>query len=278
MRGVIILVLLLTYCFWFWCGFLSSSEWFFVLSRELFNPRYDLFRFAGSRHLLEVNPDSHVVPDHLAYFRFAGRVLGLAVRHAHYLDGGFVPPLYKLLLDRDVSLEDLEGVDPALHSSLMWFQTHDITGVLDDATFVDSRSAFGQVETIELLPGGATMTVTEANKHEYVRLLVRQRLVAGIMAQVVAFRAGFNDVAPAEFLDVFDARELELMLSGLGAVDVADWRAHTDYRHCDAHHPVVVWFWRYVERCDTEHRTRLLQFVTGTSRVPVTGFADLQVG
>lgn len=93
----------------------------------------------------------------------------------------------------------------------------------------------------------------------------------------MALKRGFNEVVPASFMDMFDERELELMLAGLGAVDLADWRAHTDYRHCAPDTPVVAWFWRFVETRDPEMRARLLQFVTGTSRVPVTGFRDLQV-
>lgn len=36
------------------------------------------------------------------------------------------------------------------------------------------------------------------------------------------------------------------------------------------------WFWRVVEKLSHEDRARLLQFVTGTSRVPVQGFSALQ--
>ena len=39
---------------------------------------------------------------------------------------------------------------------------------------------------------------------------------------------------------------------------------------------MVQWFWKCVEAYDQEKKARLLQFVTGTSRVPVNGFRDLQ--
>ncbi len=254
-----------------------GREWFFLLSKALFNPHYGLFRSSGSHYLLEINPDSHVHPDFINYFRFAGRILGLAVRHAHYMDGTFVLPLYKLLLGRDVSIDDLEAVDAALYSSLSWMLANSITGVLDECTFTDTRVAFGNTETVELLPGGAAIPVTDDNKGEYIRLLVRHRLVSGIAPQLTALREGFTDVVPTSFMDMFDAPELELLLSGLGAVDVADWRTNTTYRGCDTRHLVVAWFWNFVEKSDVEVRARLLQFTTGTSRLPITGFADLQV-
>lgn len=61
-----------------------------------------------------------VNPDHLTYFHFVGRILGIAVFHGHCLDGGFTTPFYKQLLNKPITLSDIEGVDPELHRSLTW--------------------------------------------------------------------------------------------------------------------------------------------------------------
>ncbi len=50
--------------------------------------------------------------------------------------------------------------------------------------FTDDHEAFGVVETVELKPGGQDIAVTEENKHEYVKLVVRHRLLQGISEQV----------------------------------------------------------------------------------------------
>lgn len=65
---------------------------------------------------------SGVNPDHLSYFHFVGRTLGIAVFHGHCLDGGFTTPFYKQLLNKPITLSDIEGVDPGLHRSLTWMQ------------------------------------------------------------------------------------------------------------------------------------------------------------
>jgi E3 ubiquitin-protein ligase NEDD4 len=39
---------------------------------------------------------------------------------------------------------------------------------------------------------------------------------------------------------------------------------------------VVQWFWQCVKSWPSERKSRLLQFTTGTSRIPVNGFKDLQ--
>lgn len=65
------------------------------------------FSFAGSQ-------------EHLSYFHFVGRVMGLAVFHGHHLDGGFTLPFYKMLLNKPINLDDISKVDPELHRSLTW--------------------------------------------------------------------------------------------------------------------------------------------------------------
>lgn len=69
---------------------------------------------------------------------------------------------------------------------------------------------------------------------------------------------------------------VQLMIGGLGKIDVTDWKRNTRLKHCSVETNVVRWFWRVVDEYDEEHRARLLQFVTGSSRVPLQGFKALQ--
>jgi len=69
---------------------------------------------------------------------------------------------------------------------------------------------------------------------------------------------------------------VQLMIGGLGKIDVDDWKRNTRLKHCSAETNVVRWFWRVVDEYDEERRARLLQFVTGSSRVPLQGFKSLQ--
>ncbi|KAJ3645153.1 hypothetical protein Zmor_022836 [Zophobas morio] len=98
-----------------------AREWLHLLSREMLNPQYGLFQYSRDDHYtLQINPDSSVNPEHLSYFHFVGRILGIAVFHNHQLEGGFTLPFYKQLLNKPITLQDIEGVDPELHRSLTW--------------------------------------------------------------------------------------------------------------------------------------------------------------
>lgn len=253
-----------------------AREWFYLLSHEMLNPYYGLFQYSRDDiYTLQINPDSGVNPEHLSYFHFVGRVIGMAIFHSHYLDGGFTMPFYKQLLGKPVTLDDLESVDPHLHRSLCWMLENNIENVLDH-TFSVEHNSFGCLQEYELKPGGKDITVTEDNKREYVRLYVQWRFMRGIEAQFLSLQKGFNEILPQHLLRPFDERELELMIGGLGKIDLDDWKKHTRLKHCTSESHIVRWFWRAVDNFDDEMRARLLQFVTGSSRVPLQGFKALQ--
>src|SRR5205814_10434597 len=48
------------------------------------------------------------------------------------------------------------------------------------------------------------------------------------------------------------------------------------YSNYDASSPQIQWFWRAVRSFDKEERAKLLQFATGTSKVPLNGFKELE--
>lgn len=70
--------------------------------------------------------------------------------------------------------------------------------------------------------------------------------------------------------------QFQLIVCGLGKIDINDWKSNTRLKHCTTDSNIVKWFWRAVESYDEEKRARLLQFVTGSSRVPLQGFKALQ--
>ncbi|GLG98749.1 E3 ubiquitin-protein ligase Smurf1 [Gryllus bimaculatus] len=253
-----------------------AREWLYLLSHEMLNPQYGLFQYSREdNYTLQINTDSSVNPEHLSYFHFVGRIIGIAVFHGHYIDGGFTMPFYKMLLNKPITLTDIEGVDPELHRSLTWMLENTVTGIID-TTFSVEHNSFGVLRVHELKPGGREIVVTEDNKKEYVRLYVNYRFMRGIEQQFLALQKGFTELIPSHLLRPFDEREIELVIGGLGSIDIADWRNNTRLKHCTTDTPVVKWFWQIVEEYSEEMRARLLQFVTGSSRVPLQGFKALQ--
>lgn len=98
-----------------------SREFFFLLSHEMFNPFYCLFEYsAHDNYTLQINPHSGINPEHLNYFKFIGRVVGLAIFHRRFLDAFFISAFYKMILKKKITLQDMEGVDADFHRNLQW--------------------------------------------------------------------------------------------------------------------------------------------------------------
>lgn len=171
---------------------------------------------------------------------------------------------------------------------------NDITDIIDE-TFTTSEDRFGEMVTLDLKPGGADIQVTEENKKDYVDCVVEYRISKRVKEQFDAFMSGFSELIPLDLVNVFDERELELLIGGMSEIDVYvsvlytirdpdwfsrvcsdDWTKYTDYRGYEQTDDVIQWFWKCVRSWPPERKSRLLQFATGTSRIPVNGFKDLQ--
>jgi hypothetical protein len=49
----------------------------------------------------------------------------------------------------------------------------------------------------------------------------------GIEQQFLALQKGFTELIPSQLLRPFDERELELVIGGLGSIDINDWCSNT---------------------------------------------------
>ncbi|GFU11308.1 e3 ubiquitin-protein ligase Su(dx) [Nephila pilipes] len=253
-----------------------AREWFFLLSHEVLNPMYCLFEYAGkNNYSLQINPASSVNPDHLLYFRFIGRFIAMALFHGKFIYSGFTLPFYKRMLGKKLTMKDIESIDPEFYNSLVWIKENNIEECGLELYFSVDFEILGQIQSHELKPVGGEIRVSEENKDEYLRLMTDWRFSRGQEEQTKSFLDGFNEVLPLEWLHYFDERELELMLCGMQEIDIEDWQRNTIYRHYTRTGKQIIWFWQFVREMDNEKRARLLQFVTGTCRVPVGGFAEL---
>lgn len=169
-----------------------------------------------------------------------------------------------------------------------------------DLTFSVDVFEFGKTKVVDLKPDGRNLDVTEDNKNEYVvlrlhshpcvyvilshmlvrgryiRLLCEMKLVNAVEEQMQYFLDGFHEVIPKDEIAIFDEQELEMIINGLPDVDIDDLKAHTEYASgYTASSPQIQWFWRAVRTFDRELCVKMIQFITGTGKIPVGGFESL---
>ena len=122
---------------------------------------------AGDKRTLQISAVSGVNPEHLDYFKFIGRIVGLAIFHRQFLDVCIISSFYKLAVQKRVVLSDLADIDAELYRAMEWVLENDITDIIEEA-FSLQEERFGEPVTIALKPGGVDIPVTEESKQEYV--------------------------------------------------------------------------------------------------------------
>ena len=175
-------------------------------------------------------------------------------------------PLLKHILGVPVKLSDLYLLDETVHSSMMWILENDNTAAL---------SLNFTIQGTELIPSGTGVPLHDGNKQLYVAKVVQYYLFDSVRVELSKIMEGLRSVISDTTLHVFDFKELDLLLSGLPQIDVNDWRQHTEtrfYEHSSHELSLIDWFWEILESFTQDQRGRLLQYVTGSSGVPVEGF------
>ncbi|XP_058874630.1 E3 ubiquitin-protein ligase HUWE1 [Acipenser ruthenus] len=252
-------------------------EWYMIISREMFNAMYALFRTSpGDRVTYTINPSSHCNPNHLSYFKFVGRVVAKAVYDNRLLECYFTRSFYKHILGKSVRYTDMESEDYHFYQGLVYLLENDVSTLGYELTFSTEVQEFGVCEVRDLKPNGGNILVTEDNKKEYVHLVCQMKMTGAIRKQLAAFLEGFYEIIPKRLISIFTEQELELLISGLPTIDIDDLKANTEYHKYQCSSIQIQWFWRALRSFDQADRAKFLQFVTGTSKVPLQGFTALE--
>jgi len=260
-----------------------SREFFQLASSQLVAPDLGLFRPTsdGTYDLVE-DKDASTAHDKnpAPWFTFAGQLLGKALLEGHHLSTLF--HLNRLLLKyvatEPIELDDLELTDPELHQNMSQLHSMSRETVADlMLTFSVDHVAFGETTTRDLVENGRDVSVTGDNVDGFLAARLRDRVFDGRRGSLDAFLRGVYSVVPRIVIMLLSARELELVLFGAPDIDVNEWRRSTVYRGAlEETSDVVQMFWAEVEGWPVAKRARLLQWCTGSTRVPVGGFDQLQ--
>ncbi|XP_035684601.1 apoptosis-resistant E3 ubiquitin protein ligase 1-like isoform X1 [Branchiostoma floridae] len=263
-----------------------SREWFQLVTETLFRPDTQLFRRFkdDNQGLVHPNPDRPLPVTKPKYYEFAGKVVGKCLFES--AKGGSSRQLVKARFSRSflaqliglrVTYKHFAADDPEFYKTKVhYIETNDVEDM--ELTFTEEvYDVSGKlVKTVELVPGGAHMQVTNANKLQYLDSLAQYRLAATVQEELEHFLKGLNELIPDNLLSIFDENELELLICGTGDYSIADFKQHCEIQGgAWGFEKVLDWFWTIVASFTQEEVARLLQFTTGSSQLPPGGFAEL---
>lgn len=251
-----------------------TREWYSEISKQMFNPNMGMFKLADSGVTYYPDTKSFIHQHHTDYFKFIGRIIAKAILDEQYIECAFVKALYKIIRGTPLNWHDMEDYDHDYYKNLIWMLENDVTSLMQ--TFSETIDFFGKDEIKDLIPNGRNIEVTNENKEEFIQNVSYFRLYTGVQAQIDNFLLGFYEIIPRKYISIFDHKELELLISGCPNIDIDDLKANTDYKNYNPEDQAIRWFWEIMYTLDQTEKAEFLQFVTGSSRVPIQGFAVLQ--
>uniref|UniRef100_A0A0A0LPP5 HECT-type E3 ubiquitin transferase n=1 Tax=Cucumis sativus TaxID=3659 RepID=A0A0A0LPP5_CUCSA len=230
----------------------------------------------------------------IEYFRLVGRVMAKALQDGRLLDLPLSTAFYKLVLGQDLDLHDILSFDAELGKTLQELQAlvcrKQYLGSLNgDNQNTISNLTFRGIPVEDLCldftvpgypdyvlrPGDETVNIH--NLEEYISLVLDATVKTGIMRQMEAFTAGFNQVFDITALHIFIPHELDHLLCGRREL----WKADTLVDHIKFDHgytaksPAIVNFLEIMGEFTPEQQRAFCQFVTGAPRLPPGGLAVL---
>lgn len=138
---------------------------------------------------------------------------------------------------------------------------------------------FGSVFYQELKQDGDDIYVVQENKKEFIDLYSNFLLNQSVDRQFKAFRRGFQMVTDESPLGLlFRPDEIEQLVCGSKIFDFAELEAATEYEGgYTSESEAVRNFWHIAHSLPSKDQRRLLQFTTGSDRVPVGGLSRLKL-
>ncbi|KAG6937258.1 HECT and RLD domain containing E3 ubiquitin protein ligase 4 [Chelydra serpentina] len=253
------------------------KEFFLLIMRELLDPKYGMFRYYEESRLIWFSDKTFEDSD---LFHLIGVVCGLAIYNFTIVDLQFPLALYKKLLNKKPSLDDLKELMPDVGRSMQQLLDYPEDDIEETfcLNFTITVENFGTTEVKELVHKGADIPVVKQNRQEFVDAYVDYIFSKSVASLFDAFHAGFHKVCGGKVLQLFQPSELQAMVIGNTNYDWKELEKNTEYKgEYWADHPTIKIFWDVFHELPLEKKKQFLLFLTGSDRIPILGMKCLKL-
>ena len=251
------------------------KEFFQLIIKQIFDPAYSMFHYNDESRTYWFSDTTFEPP---IKFELIGFILGLALYNSVILDVHFPRVVYKKLLGLNPCLDDLINFSPSILQSLKFILKYDKPDLQDvlTCTFSIDVDVYGEKSTIELIPGGAEIYVTQENKIEYVNKYLDWVFNKSIEPLFESFKKGFYKLYRGEMTTNCDPEELKLLICGSPILDFSELEKVTTYDGgYNKRSKIIKTFWIVIKELNLEEQKQFLFFATGSDRAPIGGLRNL---
>ena len=253
-------------------------EWFIILIEELEKKEMKLFERS------ECDEISYIFNKNLnensywsfKYFKFIGKLMAKSIIDNITINLSFNSLIFKLILEEEVKFEDLKNIDTYLYSSLLSLKhmSPEELSAMEIYYTYQYEDSEGKLITDELIEGGEDIKVTDIEDYidKRIKYMVKK---ANVLVKHI--QEGLFAYIPRYVIKSLNSYELELLICGQPFIDVNEWKNNSIYKgKFTKKTDCVKWFWEEIYKLNQENLRRFLQFSTGSSRVPINGFQNLE--
>uniref|UniRef100_A0A8D0DCU0 HECT and RLD domain containing E3 ubiquitin protein ligase 4 n=1 Tax=Sander lucioperca TaxID=283035 RepID=A0A8D0DCU0_SANLU len=254
------------------------KEFFLLIMKELLDPKYGMFRYYEESRLIWF---SNKTFEDIDLFNLIGIICGLAIYNLTIVELNFPVALYKKLLKRKPTLDDLKELMPDVGRSLQHLldYTEDDLEETFCLNFTITEENYGATEVLELVPNGEDINVNQSNRQDFVNAYVDYVFNTSVAPLFECFYAGFHKVCGGKVLELFQPNELQAMVIGNTNYDWTELeKVSTEYKgEYWADHPTIRLFWEVFHNLPLEKKKQFLLFLTGSDRIPILGMKSLKL-
>ena len=252
-------------------------EWFTILFQNLEGEHLNLFIVSDSQDFSYlINPFLKKTNKNLEYFNFIGKLIAKALLDNITINICFNKLIYKLILEEEITFEDLVFIDTPLYKSLKNLKDMNYSNYEDLGLFysIEQKDNKNNIHSFNLIHNGNEIPIK--NIDDYIN-----KRIDFMISQIEIFcneiRKSLYNLIPKTILEKLTSDELELIINGKPFIDIDEWKTFTEYREpYNKNSKVIIWFWEIMNTLNQNQLSNFLQFSTGSKRVPINGFAGLE--
>uniref|UniRef100_A0A7N8XF07 HECT and RLD domain containing E3 ubiquitin protein ligase 4 n=1 Tax=Mastacembelus armatus TaxID=205130 RepID=A0A7N8XF07_9TELE len=252
------------------------KEFFLLIMKELLDPKYGMFRYYEESRLIWF---SNKTFEDIDLFNLIGVICGLAIYNLTIVELNFPLALYKKLLKKKPTLEDLKELMPDVGRSLQQLldYTEDDLEETFCLNFTITEENYGATEVLELVRNGEDINVNKSNRQDFVNAYVDYVFNTSVAPLFECFYAGFHKVCGGKVLELFQPNELQAMVIGNTNYDWMELEKVLYKGEYWNDHPTIRLFWEVFHDLPLEKKKQFLLFLTGSDRIPILGMKSLKL-
>lgn len=252
-------------------------EWLTVLFQELLSEKMKLFEKADTNEFsLKIYQNiDYYSEKNREIFNFIGKILAKSLLENLTINTCFNKYIYKVILDEPVDFSDYIFINQTDYHSLEKMKKIENLSDLSVTFSVQYKNENNELITEDLITNGREIEVTKDNLDFYIKSKIKYYLNKDKIL-INEIKKGLISLIPENLIKILKSDELELILNGTPFIDLEDWKTHTIYNGYYTTDQIIKDFWNIMSEMTQENLVKILQFCTGSKRVPIGGFKSLE--